>query len=772
MKILARIRPSAGNLIYWLTGLYILLRIIYLVQYHDSDLWGSLTVDAEFHYLWAKSIASGELIGSDIFFRAPLYPYFVGLLYYIFSGSILGMVIVQNIIGILSYLLVYRLAKEIFDQRSALITALLYIFTFDFVFFESELLLDFMLVFFLPLIFLIIFRAERQDKVFCWLTAGLVLGLAAATRPTVLILVIILPLYFLQTGSKLFDFRKWLIRSVFLIAGLTVILLPIAIRNAAVAGQFTALPTQGGINFYIGNNSQATGWSAAMPAPLGAFWQYSDCKRIAEQDTGEALGPSEVSRYWYLRGLEFILGSPGQAAELYLKKMHLLIHSRDISNNRNIPQFRQDISFSQIFVVTWWLILPLGIVGMIAGLRNNYKAGLMFTFIIFYSIVIILFFVTSRFRLPILPLWLIFAGFGLSYLIGLFKSRNFKKLSIFIPLMVFVAILSAVNYYDIRFSNPQQELYIEGNRLMAKGQYRIARYRYHELLNLNPSYPQANMNLAATFVYEGNLDSARHYYRRELEVNPDSALTLSSLADIARLGGNNEIAYRLAHTAINMKPSFIEPVINYAKAARAANLQAEALELLNQYERYHKANPYYYFHRGILQIDLGRIDRSMLELAYSDFRKAIEYLEEQQQPTYERDPGLTAKLFSPAKRASLMAQSYANMGVIDLNRGNNEASRGNFKKALEYDSGLEEALRGLLEANMRSGNYDESLRILDDVIADADSSDLPVYMLYKAQSLYNLGELEKAVGVLEEILTSYPDYTPAERILDGIKKGG
>jgi len=196
-------RETFFFLIIILTGL--ILRAVYIWYYHSSPFWENLTVDARFHYLWAQSIATGDFWGNDVFFRAPFYAYFLALLYMLFSGKILGIIIIQNLIGLVSMYLTFRLSKKIYGKAPAVICSILYLITFDFVFFESELLLDFLLVFFLPLFFLICFKAYETKKKALWLLAGLILGLASITRPTVLILVALVPLLLLN--SKLPDFK-------------------------------------------------------------------------------------------------------------------------------------------------------------------------------------------------------------------------------------------------------------------------------------------------------------------------------------------------------------------------------------------------------------------------------------------------------------------------------------------------------------------------------------------------------------------------------------
>jgi 4-amino-4-deoxy-L-arabinose transferase-like glycosyltransferase/lipopolysaccharide biosynthesis regulator YciM len=751
----------------------ILFRAIYIWQYHSSVYWGSLTVDARYHYLWAQAIASGDFWGSQVFFRAPFYAYFLALLYKIFSGSILAIVIVQNLIGIISYVLVYKLVRELFGVQPAMIAAVLYLFTFDFYFFESELLLDFLLVFFLPLIFLIIFRAERIGRSILWLPAGLVLGLATATRPTVLILLALIPLFFLRPKSKLFAVKKWFLSTVLFIAGVVAILLPIAIRNYAVAGEFTFVPTQGGINFYIGNNSQANGWSAAMPDSLGgAFWQYAECKQIAEKETGKDLNPGQVSRFWFKKGFTSLSKSPGHAALLYLNKIALLFTNQEISNNRNIPQFRDKISISYIMPISWWLIFPFGIVGMIACLKRNFKAKMVLLFMILYSAVILVFFITSRFRLPLLSFWIAFASCGILFYINLFADRGFRDIILYSLLIAAAMAFSLINFQKIDFSNPLQEEYVQGNRYIRQGSYREAVATYHNLLSQNPGYPQANMNMAAAFVRLGELDSAAFYYKRELNLNPKSALSLSSLAEISRIDGDSMQAYDYAQKAIDLKPYFVEILINYVKAARGVSQQKAALEEIKPLIKYYRSNPYYFLYRGILEIDLAATNVALLDSAGADFEKAIEYFQRESQPSYDRDPATLAMLFSKSRREDMLAIAYANLGVISLNKSDNDRALQAFTQALEYDSSMYQAQRGLLEAYIRTGAFDEVLKLTKGLLERAPQSERPSLLLYRAQAYYNLGNKAEAIRVLEQLLNEFPDYQPARRILEAIKTGG
>ena len=63
-----------------------LLRAIYVLQLRQSPFFASETMDAGYHDMLAKRFAGGETMVEGVFFRAPLYPWFLGILHKI-SGT-------------------------------------------------------------------------------------------------------------------------------------------------------------------------------------------------------------------------------------------------------------------------------------------------------------------------------------------------------------------------------------------------------------------------------------------------------------------------------------------------------------------------------------------------------------------------------------------------------------------------------------------------------------------------------------------------------------
>jgi hypothetical protein len=81
------------------------------------------------------------------------------------------------------------------------------------------------------------------------------------------------------------------------LAGLAVVLLPVALRNYAVGGGFHLTTSQLGTNLFIGNNPAADGsYVSLRPGRGSPEYERADATALAVQATGRSLTAGEVSR--------------------------------------------------------------------------------------------------------------------------------------------------------------------------------------------------------------------------------------------------------------------------------------------------------------------------------------------------------------------------------------------------------------------------------------------------------------------------------------------
>src|SRR5205814_8651009 len=120
-------------------------------------------------------------------------------------------------------------------------------------------------------------------------------------------------------------------RAALFLAGLALVLVPVAARNAYVGGGFYVTTSQAGPNFYIGNNPPADGTYQSLRFGRGApEYERQDATELAEHDLGRRLTPAEVSNYWTDKALGFITSRPASWLTLMGLKVALLWNATEI----------------------------------------------------------------------------------------------------------------------------------------------------------------------------------------------------------------------------------------------------------------------------------------------------------------------------------------------------------------------------------------------------------------------------------------------------------
>src|SRR4030095_12505129 len=82
-------------------GIFVLalaVRLIHVWQIRNAPFFSVLMGDSRAYDEWAQQIALGDWLGRDVFYQAPLYPYFLGTLYAIAGRDLLLVRLAQAII--------------------------------------------------------------------------------------------------------------------------------------------------------------------------------------------------------------------------------------------------------------------------------------------------------------------------------------------------------------------------------------------------------------------------------------------------------------------------------------------------------------------------------------------------------------------------------------------------------------------------------------------------------------------------------------------------
>ena len=73
--LLRRARPWLA--LAGVTALALIVRLAYLAELNGSPLLSGLMGDSRQYDAWAQRIAGGQWVGTEVFYQAPLYPYWL-----------------------------------------------------------------------------------------------------------------------------------------------------------------------------------------------------------------------------------------------------------------------------------------------------------------------------------------------------------------------------------------------------------------------------------------------------------------------------------------------------------------------------------------------------------------------------------------------------------------------------------------------------------------------------------------------------------------------
>src|SRR6476660_2755273 len=102
----------------------LLVRLLHVWQIRRAPFFDVLIGDARGYDAWARRLAAGDWIGRDVFYQAPLYPYFLGVIYAVAGRSLLLVRLIQAVVGACSCVLLGVATRRFISPRAGLAAGL------------------------------------------------------------------------------------------------------------------------------------------------------------------------------------------------------------------------------------------------------------------------------------------------------------------------------------------------------------------------------------------------------------------------------------------------------------------------------------------------------------------------------------------------------------------------------------------------------------------------------------------------------------------------
>lgn len=520
-------------------ALALLVRWVYFQQIHGQLLFTEPTGDAAWYVQLAGRIAREGFWAprGEAYFQAPLYPWYLALVGG--AGHLTLARVLQWAGGALGALLAFDTARRLAGPRAGLVAGLFAALYGPRLFFEGELLSSALALLFLQVALWLLVRDEAPPTPVRAGLAGLAAALAALAQPNALLV-----------GAALVGLAAWLAlrdaagrrpawrgAALALLAAHLLLLGPVLVRNHAASGDWVLLSSNGGVNFFIGNNADADG---TFHLPAGEPLQNDNdgllvsSTEAARRALGGSAGPAAVSGWWFGRGLAFWGARPLAAVGLTARKLLYFLNGAELPNHYAIDFFRERVPILRV-LPGFLLLMPLALWGLWRLLRDA-RARALWVAAAAYTASVIFFFVTDRYRLPVVAMLFPAAGVGAVDLAALARRRRPGELAAAGGTLALLVTLAAFRFVDLSPGLAHMHNLL-GSLYYRKSQLGLARQEFEEALRIKANQPEALNNLGRTEMLAGQVTEAEAHFRQAIQVEPRRPEAWLNLEELLRNRG-------------------------------------------------------------------------------------------------------------------------------------------------------------------------------------------------------------------------------------------
>ncbi|MCD6505939.1 glycosyltransferase family 39 protein [Candidatus Poribacteria bacterium] len=356
-----------------------------------------------------------EYPGCPYSYRPPGYPFFLAAIYAVFGiGNHMAVRLFQALIGAVAALLLYLLGGEIKGEKAGTIGGLIWAFYPTAVAYTGYLYSETVfMALFLGFLYLMAVGMKMRGRkgILLFAGSGLLYGMAMLTRE---VLLAFIPLFLVWLIWQVPHRGKaGIIRLIAFMVMVMVVLLPWTARNYSVHGHLILISTNGGCNFYYGNNPET---------PLQHSWKFSgmnDLKiksqlfRLAGDD------PVLRNKLGYKLALGYILRRPDLFLVRFVGKIMDMweIDRVPVGRIKNgyypwMDRFART-GFIGLVGVYYIMTVSLGAIGFMRSSRDRWW-WLTLTFLVGFSLILALVYGHTRYRMPLMPFMAVYASMGIN----------------------------------------------------------------------------------------------------------------------------------------------------------------------------------------------------------------------------------------------------------------------------------------------------------------------------------------------------------------------
>ena len=691
------------------------VRLAHIWQIRQAPFFTILMGDSRAYDEWAQRIARGDWLGREVFYQAPLYPYLLGTFYAIAGRDLFMVRVAQAVIGSVSCVLLGLAGCRLFSRRAGVIAGLGLALYAPAIFFDALVQKSVVDAFFVCLTIWLLARLITGPQTrWAWFWTGVAMGGLSLTRENALVFVGVTLLWALvrrqappeggirntaATAGWRTGWRTRIAAAGMFMLGLTIVLLPVAVRNSVVSGGFYLTTSQFGPNFYIGNNARADGTYMSLRFGRGApEYEREDATALAEEATGRRLSPAQVSSYWTKRALSFVRADPLAWLKLLGRKFALLWNRSEMLDTESQETHAEWSTPLRLGgrLGHFGVLVPLALLGLILTWPLRDRLWVIYGISAAYAASVVMFYVFARYRYPLVPFLLLFAAAGLVESPRLLRvdARSLALASAVLAAALFVnrpmldtelmraitehnlgAALQSDNRFDEAIQHYRRAVALKadyapaytnmGAALRAEGRLSDAVTAYEHALAIQPDEGEAHYNLANALQDQGKPGEAIEHFRRALRLRPDSADVHNNLGIALAATGRSGEAVAEFREAVRLDPDSSQAHRNLGGALASQGMRAEAIDHLRRAVGLDPRDGEAQYDLGSILLEAGRFGE-----AAEQFRTALQLMPDS-------------------------AEAHNNLGIALASLGEIEGAVDQFQQALRLQPAFADAQQNL-----------------------------------------------------------------------------
>jgi tetratricopeptide (TPR) repeat protein len=521
-----------------------LARFAYLYAQQHSDPWlANPTADAAANLAWAHERLGGLPLPTDAFELPPLYPLFLTALFRVVGETLPLLFFVQHLMMVAAAGLAALALRRLVGPEAALAAAAIFLLYGPHQFFASRALGEPLAIF---LMCAALYAWVAGSGAGAGALAGLIAGVASVARPNLLL---VGPLWALGNA------KSSLRRSLILMIGLTLALVPTAVRNLSVSGHLVPVSSNSGLTLYHGNGPQATGFIHIPPelAQSGKGDQRRIATWVASQRSGRQLDGVEADRYWGQQAVRARLADPIGSVKLMLRRVMLLVWNAELTLTAGPRQDPNPLRW--LAPLPFALLLGLAAAGVVVVGWRGSGGWIVWSTVAACAVAPLVFYVSSRYRLPMASVLCLPAGAGLVALVRPPASSPSRRRWVGLGLLAVVTLGSfAIPGGGVLAQADAAGLVNRARAWMRVGDFSKAEADYRQALELHPGWAPALFKLGELLFETGRGAEAEKHYALALQARPEYADAACALGGQLNQSARYEEALPLLRRGLQFDP--------------------------------------------------------------------------------------------------------------------------------------------------------------------------------------------------------------------------